>query len=88
MHRIDDKSPFFGDGLAKLRQDRADIFLSLTGLDETSMQTITARWRYTLDDIVLDHRFSDVLTVRSDGVRLIDYDKFHEITPIEPGPKG
>jgi inward rectifier potassium channel len=82
MHPIDASSPFFGDGLEKLRAMNAEIFLSLTGLDETLMQTIAARWRYNLDDIVKDCRFADILVIREDGVRIIDYDKFHDTVPL------
>jgi inward rectifier potassium channel len=83
MHRIDETSPFFGDGMTQLRAQRAEIFLSLTGLDETLMQTISARWRYALDDIVPNARFVDILVMREDGARVIDYDKFHDIVPVE-----
>jgi inward rectifier potassium channel len=70
--------------MEELRSQRADIFLTLTGLDETLMQTITARWRYTLDDVVPNAKFVDVLTIREDGTRVIDYDKFHTVVPVDP----
>lgn len=80
MHPIDEDSPFHGaDAMEKLRAMRADIFVTLYGLDETLMQTIVARFRYTLDDIVFDAKFADLLAVRDDGTRVIDYDKFHDI---------
>ena len=80
MHKIDEDSPFYGpDAMDKLRAMRADIFLTLYGLDETMMQTIVTRFRYSLDDIVFNARFADLLTMRDDGTRLIDYDKFHDI---------
>jgi inward rectifier potassium channel len=82
MHKIDETSPFAG-GIDKLREKRAQIFVSMTGLDETLMQTISARWRYELDDIVSDHRFADVLVIREDGTRIIDYDRFQELIPVK-----
>jgi inward rectifier potassium channel len=88
MHRIDESSPFHGSGMDRLREQRAEVFLTLTGLDETLMQTIIARWRYALEDIVPDSRFVDVLRVREDGVRVIDYDKFHDIVPVQPVAKS
>jgi inward rectifier potassium channel len=89
MHKIDESSPFHGNGMAELLAQKADIFLTLTGLDETLMQTITARFRYTLDDVVAGVRFVDVLTIGEDGIRTIDYDKFHDVVPLEPtGMKG
>ena len=64
----------------------AEIFLTLTGLDETLAQTIHTRYRYQLDDIQPNARFADVLSMRDDGARVIDFDKFHEIIPIEVKP--
>jgi inward rectifier potassium channel len=84
MHRIDEASPFFGEGaLERLRSGGVEIYLTLTGVDETLAQTIHARARYTIDDIVENARFADVLRVRPDGTRIIDYDRFHEIQKIE-----
>lgn len=80
MHPIDAESPFYGEGaMEKLRAMNAEIFLSLTGLDETLAQMIHTRYRYALTDIVHNARFVDVLVVRADGVRIIDYNKFHDI---------
>lgn len=85
MHKIDETSPFFGGekALENLRAQRAEIFIALSGLDETLMQTIIARWRYQLDDIIQNARFADVLVMQPDGTRVIDYDRFHDIIPIE-----
>lgn len=84
MHRIDEHSPFYGEGaIDRLRTQRAELFLSVSGLDETIMQPISARYRYALDDIVQNARFADVLHTRDDGTRVIDYDRFHEVIPLE-----
>jgi inward rectifier potassium channel len=81
MHRIDPSSPFWGGAAAmeKLRAQRAEIFLSFSGLDETSGQQIHARHNYKLDDIVHNARYIDVLTISPDGLRTIDYASFHDI---------
>jgi len=85
MHPIDEDSPFHGEGaLEKLRAMNAEIFLSLTGLDDTLGQTIHTRYRYLLGDIVHNARFADVLTTNEEGVRFIDFDKFHDIEML-PG---
>lgn len=86
MHAIDADSPLHGgeEALTKLRAVGAEIFVSLTGLDETFAQTIHARYRYGLEDIVPDARFVDILTTREDGTRVIDYDKFHDIERLGP----
>jgi inward rectifier potassium channel len=83
MHLVDERSPFFGpDALDRLRAQEAEIYLALTGLDETIGQTIHVRKQYTLDDVVPNARFADVLSTHSDGRRLIDYRKFHDVVPL------
>lgn len=85
MHVIDESSPFFGEGaIERLRERGAEIYLSFSGLDETLAQPIHARWRYQLDDIVPNVRFADILDVRDDGVRVLDYRNFDEVVPLNP----
>lgn len=80
MHRIEPGSPFHGsDAWAQLKAQRAEIFLSLWGLDETLGQTIHARYRYLSGDIVQSARFADVVSVEDDGTRVMDYSAFHEV---------
>jgi inward rectifier potassium channel len=82
MHVIDRQSPFFGpDALERLRAGNAEIFVTLTGLDE-AMGQIHAQHSYKLDAIVTNVRFADVLTLRSDGLREIDYRHFHDVVPL------
>src|SRR5450631_41357 len=86
MHLVDDKSPFYGiDALERLRVQQAELYLGLTGLDETIGQTIHVRKQYTLDDIVPGARFADVLSTSEDGTRIIDYRKFHDVVELGPG---
>jgi inward rectifier potassium channel len=83
MHPIDADSPFAGEGaFERLRAMKAEIFLSLTGLDDTLGQSIHTRYRYQLEDIVHNARFADVLHTDEAGVRFIDFDKFHEIEAL------
>ncbi|HEY6461061.1 MAG TPA: hypothetical protein VIY73_12945, partial [Polyangiaceae bacterium] len=81
MHRIDVSSPFHGGeaALARLRDQQAEIFLAFAGVDETIGQQIHARYRYKLDDVVYNARFTDVLTMEPDGTRVIDYGPFHDV---------
>jgi inward rectifier potassium channel len=83
LHPIDEDSPFYGpDAMERLRKMNAEIYIVLTGLDETLAQTIHTRYRYQLDDIVQNARFADILRME-DGVRVIDFDKFHDIVMID-----
>jgi inward rectifier potassium channel len=81
MHRIDDGSPFWGGPVAlqRLRDQRAEIYLAFTGLDETLGQTVHARHGYALEDIVWNARHADVLSVDEHGARTIDYGGFHDV---------
>lgn len=85
MHRIDEASPFHGPAaLERLRKADGQIYLTLTGYDETIAQNIHARYGYALEDIVWNARFADVLTTRPDGTRSLDYTHFHETVAVEP----
>jgi inward rectifier potassium channel len=81
MHRIDEGSPFWGGeaALERLREQRAELYLAFTGLDETIGQPIHARHMYRLQDIVWNARHADVLTIEDDGSRTIDYSLFHDV---------
>jgi inward rectifier potassium channel len=84
MHTIDEKSPFFGEGaIERLAAEGAEIFVSVAGLDETIAQTVHARYRYPMSEIVAGARFADVLTTRDDGTRVLDFDMFHDIVMEE-----
>jgi inward rectifier potassium channel len=83
MHKIDENSLFYGeDPLARLRELKAQLILTLNGLDETMGQMIHARYDYSLDDCVVNARFADVVSAAPDGARLVDYSVFHHIVPL------
>ena len=60
-HFIDEQSPMFGMDENKMREDQVVIFASLSGLDDTFSQTISARSVYRFDEIVYNKRFKDNL---------------------------
>ncbi|MGD1900050.1 MAG: ion channel [Phormidesmis sp.] len=82
MHQILPGGLLDGDTVESLRRDRAEIIVTLTGLDETLAQTIHARHTFTAEDIRWDHRFADILLTGSHGRRVIDFNQFHVIHPI------
>jgi inward rectifier potassium channel len=85
VHRVDAKSPLFGEDQASLAAKGAQIFVSLTGFDERLAQNVHARHSYRADEIAFGVRFQDVLG-QVDGQRAIDYRKFHEVEPAAPAP--
>ena len=60
-HFIDEHSPMFGMDENQMREDQVAIFASLSGLDESFSQTITARSVFRYDEIVYNKRFKDIL---------------------------
>ena len=51
----------------------------LSGFDEESGQTVHGRWAYDHDDIRWDARFADIISMDDEGVRTIDYTRFHHV---------
>ena len=87
LHKIDETSPFAGpDALARLRSQGAQIYASLYGVDETVGQNIHARYAYSLDDVIWNARFKDLLSELPNGTRQLDYRQFHEVELL-PLPK-
>jgi len=84
IHPLDETSPMWGETPESLLASQAEIIVSFVGLDETFSQTVHARHSYVVEEIRWDHRFRDVISVLSDGVRKIDYSLFHDVEPL-PG---
>jgi inward rectifier potassium channel len=82
MHPIDDTSPLYGLLPEHLHERQMEIIVLLRGTDDTLADLIYMRHAYTPDDILWNHRFSDVLSVTPAGRRVVDLTKFHETTPI------
>jgi inward rectifier potassium channel len=56
-----------------------ELVVVLSGVDEISGQPIHARWAYTPREIRWDARFADILGTDGQGVRTIDYSRFHNV---------
>lgn len=82
MHPIDESSHFYGMTAADLAQDEFELIVTLIGIDTTVAQTIHARHSYLAQEIFWDSNFVDILSVTSDGKRVIDYSRFHDVMPI------
>jgi inward rectifier potassium channel len=84
MHPIDASSPLFGETADTMLKTNAEIIVILTGLDETTSQTIHARHSFLADEIFWNYQLRDILCRDSEGRRVIDYSKFDQIVPILP----
>jgi inward rectifier potassium channel len=87
MHVIDETSPLAGETHQSLTEGDALLVLTLTGIDETTGQDVTARTSYPASQLRWDHSFRDILGTDEDGNDLIDYTFFHEIVPLAPADR-
>lgn len=81
MHVIDETSPFHGKDGAALAKAECEIEVSLTGLDDVTMQTIHTLHQYGDKDIVFGHHFADTITPLPNGDLLLDLTKFDVLVP-------
>jgi len=82
MHPINEMSPLYGLTPEKLAEQETEILVTMTGLDETVSQMIHARHSFVAREILWNMRFVDIFSRSSDGRRVIDYNQFHDVTPI------
>jgi inward rectifier potassium channel len=82
MHPLTQWSQLHGVDPATVAAWETELGVSVTGLDETSMQTVHARKLYDHTDILWNHRFADVLTERPDGSLLVDLNNFDKAVPV------
>ena len=83
MHRLTSESPFYGETPETLRERRAEIIVTLTGVDETLSQTSHARHSLSAHDIFWNHKFVDIISTSESGRSIVDYNHFHSIEPVE-----
>lgn len=81
-HRIEPGSPFWGKTAHDVAAEEYELSVMVTGLDDTSMQTVYASHLYFARDIVFDARLVDILSEHSDGSLVLDLTRFHDIQPI------
>jgi inward rectifier potassium channel len=83
FHVIDESSPLYGTSPDDLAQTEALLVLTISGLDDNSAQQLNARRTYAQDHIRWQHRYVDISSSADDGRLLLDYRKFHDVTPEE-----
>jgi inward rectifier potassium channel len=84
MHPITAGSPLHGQSPASLKKDEVELFVTIVGVDDTSLQPVHARHKYTDEAVVWGARHADVLSEDTDGSLVLDLRKFHELTPTAP----
>ncbi len=81
MHSIDESSPLHQITWGKFQESNGQLILSIKGVDETVNYSIHVRTTYSLDDMLWDHQFIDIIYTDEVGDRYIDYTHFHATRP-------
>ena len=84
MHVIDDKSPLKHATPTSCKDEEIELLVSVVGTDDTSLQPVHGRARYTLSEIVWGARLADVLRELPDGRLELDVGKFDALVATEP----
>jgi inward rectifier potassium channel len=79
MHVIDENSPLFDVSRDSLDTKFAQLFVTLSGQDETVSYQIHSYYAYGSRDILLNKKFANSVSKLEDGSRVIDYSKISEI---------
>jgi inward rectifier potassium channel len=85
MHPITEWSMLAGATPESLAACEAEIFVSVTGLDDTSMMNVHARHSYDHLDIAWGMRHGDVLSETA-GEFIVDLRKFDDVVATAPTP--
>ena len=78
VHEIDESSPLCGLDWSRFSDGIGGLVVTLMGHDGTYGQTTYARHIYYPDDIMVGHRFVDVMSQLPDGRLMIDFELFHD----------
>lgn len=84
MHAIDASSPLHGQTPESLVRAEAEITVTVSGIDETSMQNVFGRKTYEMRDVVWGAKLVDVLSEAPNGDLVLDIRKFHDIERTAP----
>lgn len=81
LHVIDETSPFHGLTAEDFAAVDGALILNVGGVDDNSAQRLYARQIYSGPDIRWHHRYRDITSVSKDGRLVLDYTRFHDVTP-------
>jgi inward rectifier potassium channel len=93
FHTIDKDSPLYGQTPEQFLEQETEIHLMVIGIDDTTKQTIHAKYSYYPSQVQWGARFADVLKEVEPGVLELDLRKFQALEATEPTedfpyPKG
>lgn len=85
LHVVDETSPLFRDTPESLTTDGVELVVTVSGMDDTWMQTVHATHHYSAQQVAYGYRLVDVLS-ESGNVITLDLAKFHDLEPAQPLP--
>jgi inward rectifier potassium channel len=88
FHPIDADSPLHGVSESELLASETNFVVSIRGHDETSAQTVHARYTFAAQDLRPGHEFVDIHSLDENGMRHIDYAKIDDTRPVRPRPSS
>ncbi|MFC3652252.1 ion channel [Dyella humi] len=87
MHVIDESSPLYNATPESLEADETTLLLTIEGIDETTSQSMLARYQWSIKEVRWNHRYVDLVRKDSNGVSVIDYNVFHDVLPLDEEEK-
>ena len=78
FHPIDEASPLFGRSAEQLIADDVNLVISISGIDETSSQSVHSRHVYAADEINWGHQFVDMFRRDENDRMHVDFTKIHD----------
>ena len=81
VHPIDERSPLHGLDEPQLRASQAEVLILVSGMDETSSQTVHARTSYRAEEVVWNARFADMFLRGDLGLLGVDMRRLHDVEP-------
>ncbi len=81
VHPIDDTSPLQGVTPERLAASDAEFIILVSGIEESSSQSVHVRSSYRHDELVWGAKFADMFLQSDSGIR-VDLRKLHDIQPV------
>ncbi len=84
LHTIDEESPLWGLTPETAAEDDVELYVNITGTDDTSLQPVHGRRRYLNDALAWGARPADVLSDLPDGRVQLDVRAFDDVVATQP----
>jgi inward rectifier potassium channel len=83
LHVVDENSPLYGlDNVEALKKYEVEVYVSLAGVDDVTMQQVNTVFQYTdMDCFKPDHHFADQVIPLDGGAFLTDITQFDVVIP-------